>query len=70
VACPHNWLFVELTQEVKDKIKAERRPQLAEVMNPEFPQVTWKVALEKGMRAELEMQNGDKLNLMSLNKAG
>ena len=28
--CPHRWNFVEVTQEVEDKIAAEKRPKLSD----------------------------------------
>ena len=51
MACPHTWNFVELTQEVKDKIAAEKRPKLSD-KELAYPHDS-RAAKEKGMRAQL-----------------
>ena len=49
VACPITWNFVELTQEVRDKIGASTKPQLSD-KEPAYT-VANKDAKGKGMRA-------------------
>ena len=58
LACPHTWKFVPLTDEVKQKIASERMPRLSEVDQLPVYSVDKKIALEKGLRAELQLSDG------------
>lgn len=53
---------------MKQKISAEKLPRLSEE-SPVYT-VDKKVAMEKGMRASLEMEDGTKLTIYNLNKHG
>ena len=68
MACPKTWNFVPLTEEVKKKIDDAKFPQLSD--EPPAYEVDRKVAMEKGMRSELKLEDGRTLNFMILNTAG
>ena len=73
MACPHTWHYVELTEEVKQKISAEKMPRLAaDDIEPAmaYPVPDKLVAKEKGLRTVIEMSNGQQLSIFNLNKAG
>jgi hypothetical protein len=71
VACPFTWNFVYLTDEVRNKIKQSKMPRLApEEVKPAFEEVAHKAALEKGMRAQLNLSNGSTLGFMQMNRTG
>ena len=60
-----------LTEEVKAKIAAEKKPRLAAADAPSsFPVPEKNVALEKGLRTVIKTEEGGELSFMTLNKYG
>lgn len=71
VACPHTYTYVYLTEEVKAMIASEKMPRLTPPdAEPSYPIPNKLVAKEKGMRIELNMDDGNKLTIMTLNRHG
>ena len=71
VTCPHTYSYVKLTEEVKQKISAEKKPRLAADDAPMgYPMPTKNEAKEKGLRSVIKMKNGQELSIFTLNKAG
>lgn len=71
VTCPHTYTYVYLTEEVKQKIAAEKKPRLAADDVPvSYPVPSKREAKEKGLRSVIKMDNGSELTIYTLNKAG
>lgn len=63
--------FVKLTEEVKAKIDAEKKPRLAPEDAPSgYPVPDKRACLEKGLRTVIKMEDGGELSVQNLNRAG
>ena len=71
VTCPYTFNYVYLTEEVKQKIDAEKKPRLVPDETPiSYPTLTKNQAKEKGLRTTIKMENGNELSIYNMNKAG